>query len=239
MILVFAVFASGSIILLQQLKWHRRSGLARDDDAVLNTCRARSAVLPRGHEPLLRARRELPPANRFESRHCSRTRSIAQCPTWSPLALSVVAAEPPARLGARDRLEAGRAAARQRTVETAAERAAALLRYPLYAAPIRAGAAKGSSPRQTRGYEMRIRMRLTIGVVTSIVALIIASPAQAGTAADDQYAGVLGEQGGGGLAGEGAGALPFTGLDLVLVLGVGTGLAATGAGLRRVARDRS
>jgi len=86
---------------------------------------------------------------------------------------------------------------------------------------------------------MRTRMRLIIGLVASVVALSFASPAQAGTAADDQYAGVLGEQSGGGPAGEGAGALPFTGLDLVLVLGVGTGLAATGAGLRRMARDRS
>jgi len=82
-------------------------------------------------------------------------------------------------------------------------------------------------------------MRLIIGLVAGVVALSFASPAQAGTAADDQYAGVLGEQSGSGLAGEGAGALPFTGLDLVLVLGVGTSLVAAGAGLRRVARDRS
>jgi hypothetical protein len=86
---------------------------------------------------------------------------------------------------------------------------------------------------------MRTRLRIVIGLATSIVALVMASPAHASTAADDQYAGVLGEQGGGGPAGQAAGGLPFTGLDLVLVLGAGTGLAATGAGLRRVARERS
>jgi hypothetical protein len=86
---------------------------------------------------------------------------------------------------------------------------------------------------------MFTRTRLIIGLATSIVALIFATPAQASTAADDQYAAVLGEQSGGGPAAEGAGALPFTGFDLVLILGVGTGLAASGTGLRRLARDRS
>ena len=69
------------------------------------------------------------------------------------------------------------------------------------------------------------------------LALVAASPAQAAgdpTAADDQYAGVLGQQSGGG--GAEGGTLPFTGADLVLILGVGTGLTAAGVAVRRAAR---
>jgi hypothetical protein len=55
------------------------------------------------------------------------------------------------------------------------------------------------------------------------------------TPADEQYGGsqgggggnVLGEQSGGGTGG-----LPFTGLNLLLVLGAGSGLIASGLGLR-------
>jgi hypothetical protein len=68
-----------------------------------------------------------------------------------------------------------------------------------------------------------------------IATLILAAPAQASTAADDQYGAVLGEQSGAGPASQGAGSLPFTGLDLVAVIGVGTALTAGGAALRRKA----
>ncbi len=77
--------------------------------------------------------------------------------------------------------------------------------------------------------------KLAIGVTTAIAALMLAAPAQASTAADDQYSAVLGEQSGGGNV-LGAGNLPFTGLDLVLLGGIGTALTAGGILTRRAAR---
>ena len=85
---------------------------------------------------------------------------------------------------------------------------------------------------------MRTRMKLLVGIVTTIATLALAGPAQASTAADDQYGAVLGEQSGGGTL-QGTGALPFTGLDLLLVGGVGTALTAGGLILRRSAPQRS
>jgi hypothetical protein len=73
--------------------------------------------------------------------------------------------------------------------------------------------------------------------VVSVIAMILlaATPAFAAdsTPADGQYGAVLGEQAGG--AG-GNGSLPFTGLNLLLVLGAGAGIAASGVGLRAVAQ---
>jgi hypothetical protein len=85
---------------------------------------------------------------------------------------------------------------------------------------------------------MRTRAKLMTGAVTTIAALILAGPAQASTAADDQYGAVLGEQSCGGSQAEATGGLPFTGLNLLLVLGAGTGLATGGLAVRRVARPR-
>ena len=60
------------------------------------------------------------------------------------------------------------------------------------------------------------------------------------TAADDNYGGgVLGGNAGGGaggVLGESAGGLPFTGANLLLILGSGAALAGAGVGLRAVAR---
>ena len=82
---------------------------------------------------------------------------------------------------------------------------------------------------------MRTRTKALTSLATMAATLILAAPAQASTAADDQYGAVLGEQSGGGNL-QGAGGLPFTGLDLVLVGGVGAALAAGGVLVRRAAR---
>ena len=82
---------------------------------------------------------------------------------------------------------------------------------------------------------MRKRTKILTGIATLIAALMIAAPAQASTAADDQYGAVLGEQNGGGNL-QGAGGLPFTGLDLVLLGGVGAALTAGGVLVRRAGR---
>ena len=71
-------------------------------------------------------------------------------------------------------------------------------------------------------------------IVAATLALGVATPsayAAGGTASDDQYGGVLGQEAGG----QGGGSLPFTGLDLVVVLAAGTGLTAAGVAMRRTA----
>jgi hypothetical protein len=83
---------------------------------------------------------------------------------------------------------------------------------------------------------VRRRTKFSVAVATTIAALTLAGPAQASTAADDQYGAVLGEQSGGGGTVQGTGTLPFTGFDIVLVSGVGAALTAGGLVLRRAAR---
>ena len=82
---------------------------------------------------------------------------------------------------------------------------------------------------------MRTRLKLIVGTATTIAAVILAPSAQASTAADDQYGAVLGEQSGGGDV-QGAGGLPFTGMNLIVIGGLGTALAASGVLVRRVTR---
>jgi hypothetical protein len=86
---------------------------------------------------------------------------------------------------------------------------------------------------------MRTRVSLMIALVMTVAALVLPASAQATadpTAADDQYGAVLGEQSGGGGNLQGAGSLPFTGLDLALLIGLGTGMTAAGIALRRATR---
>ena len=86
---------------------------------------------------------------------------------------------------------------------------------------------------------MRTRLSLMIAMAMTVAALVAPAPAQASanpTAADDQYGAVLGEQSGGGGNLQGAGSLPFTGLDLALLIGLGTGMTAAGIALRRATR---
>jgi hypothetical protein len=92
----------------------------------------------------------------------------------------------------------------------------------------------------TGGYELQkaqthhASARKLVAVATVGLALVAASPAQAAdtTAADNQYGAVLGHQSGGA----GPGGLPFTGLNLVVVTGLGAGLVAAGVGLRSASR---
>jgi hypothetical protein len=78
-------------------------------------------------------------------------------------------------------------------------------------------------------------MPRTIGliVVVAVSAILLsAAPAFADTTpADGQYSGNLGEQAGGG-----GGTLPFTGMNLVLLVAAGGAIVAAGIGLRTVAR---
>ena len=87
---------------------------------------------------------------------------------------------------------------------------------------------------QTHSPNHRPSARKLIAVATIGLALVAASPAQAAdtTAADNQYGTVLGEQSGGA----GQGGLPFTGLNLVVVAGLGAGLTS-GIGLRFTSRQ--
>lgn len=83
---------------------------------------------------------------------------------------------------------------------------------------------------------MRTRMKLIVATATTIVALILAPSAQASTAADDQYGAILGEQSGGGNVQGAGGSLPFTGLNLIVIGGLGVALTASGVLVRRMSR---
>ena len=99
-----------------------------------------------------------------------------------------------------------------------------------------------------------MRNRITTGILLAVcIAALTASPAIAGTTGDDPYrtngenvAGAL--QGGGGSGGadnapaagtvatDDGSSLPFTGLDVALIFGVGGLLLAVGLGTRRLTR---
>jgi hypothetical protein len=79
-----------------------------------------------------------------------------------------------------------------------------------------------------------LKIPRTIGLMVVVVVsaiLLSAAPAFADTTpADGQYSGNLGQESGGG------GSLPFTGLNLIVLVAAGGGIVAAGAGLRRIAR---
>ncbi|MGH3138389.1 MAG: hypothetical protein ACRDQE_01530 [Gaiellales bacterium] len=73
-------------------------------------------------------------------------------------------------------------------------------------------------------------------IVASAIAMVLlaAAPAFGATSpADSQYGAVKGEQAGGG-----GGSLPFTGMNLLLIVAAGTVLVAGGMGLRSLAVRR-
>lgn len=95
---------------------------------------------------------------------------------------------------------------------------------------------------------MTRRMTMLLVIAASCAALLFAGSAYAGTPGEDAYGGQAGQelQGPGGAAptsgvgatGTGGGTLPFTGLQLSLMLVAGAGLIGTGLAVRRVARSQ-
>ena len=71
-----------------------------------------------------------------------------------------------------------------------------------------------------------------------VLVLALAAPAGAQNATQDGYSGAgpqaIERTGGPGSGSGGSGSLPFTGLDLLLVAGLGAGLLGIGAGMRRL-----
>jgi len=80
------------------------------------------------------------------------------------------------------------------------------------------------------------RIPKLVGLITALavaMVLLAATPAFADTTpADGQYGAVKGEQAGGGTGGS----LPFTGMNLLLIVAAGGAIAASGVGLRAVAQ---
>lgn len=84
-------------------------------------------------------------------------------------------------------------------------------------------------------HRTKTRMPKVMGlIVASAIAMVLlaAAPAFGATSpADSQYGAVKGEQAGGG-----GGSLPFTGLNLLVLVAAGSAIAAGGVGLRAVAQ---
>lgn len=87
-------------------------------------------------------------------------------------------------------------------------------------------------------HRTRTRMPKVMGlIVASAIAMVLLAAAPAFGAqtspADSQYGAVKGEHAGGG-----GGSLPFTGMNLLVLVAAGTGLVAGGVALRSVAARR-
>jgi hypothetical protein len=82
----------------------------------------------------------------------------------------------------------------------------------------------------------RMARAVTLMAISAIAMILLAAAPAFGagtTPADNQYGGIVvkGEQAGGG-----GGSLPFTGLNLLVLVAAGSAIAAGGAGLRAVAQ---
>ena len=75
--------------------------------------------------------------------------------------------------------------------------------------------------------------------VAAVVALVCASAAFAQDPYNSDAGDVQGQIGGGASGSDGAGALPFTGLDLFLLVGAGVVLLTGGLVLRRLSKAKS
>jgi putative cell wall-binding protein len=85
--------------------------------------------------------------------------------------------------------------------------------------------------------------KVTSLLVCLVVVLAFAAPAVAQNATQDAYNGLAGAEQGGGGSGTvadtgGGGSLPFTGLQLALIVGAGVGLLGAGVAMRRASRFR-
>jgi hypothetical protein len=98
--------------------------------------------------------------------------------------------------------------------------------------PKKTGPANGGIA-MTHGTFRKVPRMVGLIVATAVaMVLLAAAPAFADTTpADGQYGAVKGEQAGGG-----SGSLPFTGMNLLVLVAAGGAIAAGGVGLRAVAQ---